>query len=577
MAETVETVQAQQSAAAAANIAPPSPLFESDDKNSSSDDGQYQPDAKERRRATVDIGAFQVSERANMLYTRCYRGRNSHEQRLRIRERADAERAGRESEEIGSIANNNNGINNEEGETDQPSTAVADRRRRSSRIPQIVSDYFGRASVVLSVASNSTSPVTAIVVEEADAVVATKLGFCDRNGKKIAVVMTTLLIILAIVLSIVIVAFRIEDNPPQYQEPTASPTFDSKPTLSTVQDRGFIRCGLNPQLTMIRGFHLDLCRAVASVVLGDADSYEIINTTMGTRWEILNNRGADFLIGGDTHTIEREVWLASAGSGFTFSAPYAYDGMAYAGNATFIECAEKKMRYGICSSLSICVPSDSTPFEYLSSNFPKGFYTTLSSIDEMELMMKNNTCNVVAGTEIQMEMSSIFGPEGLFPSYIIGKKLFTKEPQAIVTRNTDREFSDVVNWVLQALFYGEEQGLTKNATLCSTSKSVTSLAAELNYLNAVYCVGSYKELYHNQEYRGMNGINNGTSMHYPIPFGDLDYAFGVEESESDNFGPRPGSTFSDIIIDTKLNCGVFIQSGNDTESLAIDGLSEDCE
>ena len=58
-----------------------------------------------------------------------------------------------------------------------------------------------------------------------------------------------------------------------------------------------------------------------------------------------------------------------------------------------------------------------------------------------------------------------------------------------VTRNNDREFSDVVNWVLHALFFGEEQGLRQNATECSNSTKVTPVASEseLNYLDAVYC------------------------------------------------------------------------------------------
>ncbi len=581
MAEPVETIKGEQSTAAA-DIAPQSPLFESDHNDSSpDDDDQHQPDTKERRRATIEIGATQVDERANMLYTRCYRGRNSHSQRLRIRERE--EKARRESEESGAIAYKN-GINDGDGETDQSSTA--DRRRRSSTLSQnagdgrrrssiilsqLVPNYFGRASVV-SAASNPDRfvSVTATVVEEADAVVATELGLCERNWKKIAVVMTALLVILSILLSILSVALREEDNLPQYPGPTASPTFDSKPTLSTVQDRGFIRCGLNNQVA-IGSFHLDLCRSVASVVIGDADSYEITPTTFGTRWEILNNRGADLLIGADTHTIEREVRLPSAGSGFTFSAPYYYDGMTYAGNETFIECAERKKRYGICSSLSICVYADGTSLKYVSSYFPRGLYTTTSSTDEMAISMENGTCNVLA-----TEMSLILGSEALM-SYSIGNKQFTKGPHAIVTRNTDQEFSDVVNWVLQALFYGEEQGLTKSATLCAKTTNVTSLASELNYLNAVYCVGSYKDLYYFPGNRGMNRINNGTNMHHPIPFGALDYAFDAKKPNWDDFGQRSGSTFSDIIIDTKLNCGVFVQSGNDTEILAVAGLSEDCK
>eukprot|EP00984_Skeletonema_dohrnii_P020562 scaffold10040_cov128-Skeletonema_dohrnii-CCMP3373.AAC.1 len=548
---TVETVVAQS----AANISmPQSPQFET-----SSDDEQHQPDTKERHTASgthITIGATQVNERANMLYTRQYRGRNRLSQRRRIR----AERARREeAEERGTIANNN-----EDVESNQPSSS--DRRRSS--ISQIVSNYFGRASFRSADDNSDGVVVSAILVEEADVVVATEMGCCEQNWKKIAVVMTTLLVILATLLSLFIVGYSKEKKHPQQPEPTASPTFDSKPTLQTVQERGFIRCGLhNNRLNTSGSFHLNLCRAVASVVVGDADSYEIVPLTLGTRWSILNNRNADLLVDSNTHTIEREVRLASAGSGFTFSVPYNHAGMKYAGDETFIECAENKKRYGICSSLSICVHADSTPLEYVADAFPKAFYTTTSSADETVIMMDNGTCNVVA-----TELSLIFGS-----THHVGDKQFTKEPHAFVTRNTDREFSDVVNWVLQALFYGEEQDLTKNATLCGNTTNVTSVASELNYLNAVYCVGSYKDVYQFPGRRGMNGINNGTKMHYPIPFGDLDYAADVETQDWENFGPRPNSTFSDIIIDGKLNCGVVVQADNDTESVGIVGMSKDCE
>jgi general L-amino acid transport system substrate-binding protein len=406
--------------------------------------------------------------------------------------------------------------------------------------------------------------VSAILVEEADVVVATEIGFCEQNWKRIALVLTALLIILAILLFVFIAEFE-QEKEPQQIEPTASPTFDSsKSTLQTIQERGFIRCGIDTQLTS-GSFYLSLCRAVASVVVGDSNSYEIVPITLGDRFDQLNNRNADFLVGADTHTIEREVRLASAASGFTFSAPYYYDGMVYAGNETFVDCAETTKRYGICSSLSICVFVDSVSFEYLASNFPPDFYSTSSSMDEMILMMANGTCNVVAS-----ELSLILGSKEL--NHGVGNRQFTKQPLSFVTRNNDREFSDVVNWILQALFYGAEQGLTKNSTLCSNSTNVTSVASELNFLDAVYCVGSYTNLHPHS--RGMNRINNGTMMHNPVPFGDLDY---VGNEDMPDFGPRPNSTFSGIIIDGKLSCGVVVQSDNDTESLGIVGMSTDCE
>merc|ERR1719379_3402690 len=79
---------------------------------------------------------------------------------------------------------------------------------------------------------------------------------------------------------------------------------------------------------------------------------------------------------------------------------------------------------------------------------------------------------------------------------ILGNETLTKDPHAIVTRNTDREFSDVVNWVVQALFYGEEQGLTKDMSLCHNYSGLTSThPSELNFLNAVHFVGNYGEIY----------------------------------------------------------------------------------
>ena len=545
---------------------PQSPLFETDDNDDStssqSSEEKKQSHAKERHTASgkpMTIGATQVNERATLLYTRQFRGRNRRSQRVRLR----AERAAREEEEGGTVANNNN----EDGEN-PPSTQD---RRRSSMMTQMVSNYFGRASV-RSAGNISDTVVSAILVEEADVVVATEMGFCERNWIKISVLMTALLVILAILLSVFIFAFEHEEKQEiqiqQLEPPTVSPTFHSKPTLHTIQERGFIRCGLNNQVTTGR-FYLNLCQAVASVVVGDADRYEIVPITLANRWSILNNRSADLLVGADTYTIEREVRLASAASGFTFSAPYIYDGMAYAGNETLRECAEEKKRYGICSGLSICVYVDTTSFEYLASNFPPEFYTTSSSFNETLLMMANGTCNVVAS-----EVSLIFGSGVLMNG--VGGRQFTKEPLAFVTRNNDREFSDVINWILQAAFYGEEQGLTKNATLCSNTTNVTAVASKLNYLNAVYCVGSYENLHHFPD-RGMNRINNGTAMINPIPFGDLDYFVGQETLNWKDFGPRPNSTFADIINDEKLNCGVFVQNDNETESLGIVGMSTDCK
>lgn len=150
-----------------------------------------------------------------------------------------------------------------------------------------------------------------------------------------------------------------------------------------------------------------------------------------------------------------------------------------------------------------------------------------------------------------------------------------------VTRNNDREFSDVVNWVLHALFFGEEQGLRQNATECignGNSTKVTQVASELNYLDAVYCVGSYAELYDFPDYRSMNRINNGTKMLFATPFGDLDFAIS-KDPDLTEFGPQPDSTFAEIMNNGTLNCGIVTETldVNETESEGIVGMSTDCK
>lgn len=334
--------------------APQSPLFEEAD-SSNSDNNNNDDSTKQRQTSSgTAIGATQVNERAVNLYTRQYRGRNRVSQRVRARQ----ERAARREAAAAMAAANNNdeevGTNN----NNTQSTAASETEDRRASLTQMV-----RASVrtVSQRRESVDTVVTATLVEDAEIVMATEMGFCERNWKRIVAIMVVVLAVLALLLGLFVDRYESAIHLEQV-EPTASPTFDSTPTLQTVQERGFIRCGMNYKLTNdTENFRLQLCRAVAAVVVGDANSYELVPITLGTRWDILNKHKVDLLIGADTHTIQREI-----GRGLTFSTPYNYDGIAFAGNKTYRECAEARQRYGECSSLSICVLTNSTSLEFVS-------------------------------------------------------------------------------------------------------------------------------------------------------------------------------------------------------------------
>jgi len=296
-----------------------------------------------------------------------------------------------------------------------------------------------------------------------------------------------------------------------------------------------------------------------------------VNSTYQSRFHQLNNRELDLLLQADTHTLEREVKERSTGVGYTFSSPYYYDGLAFMGNETYVKCAEDQRRYGGCTSLNICVLQDTTGHDVMIQHFPSDFIVVTSSYDEMVQMIRVGRCNVLS--ELRSGLTYLASHEEAKDlGLIVGDKTLSKKPLAIVTRQNDREFSDIINWVMQALFFGEEQGITNNTSLCQDYSATIGLeTSDLNFLNAVYCVGSYSDiiLSNSVRHRGMNQINNGTNgMIYSIPFGEIQYPNAIAND----------TCLCDMRDKGSLKCGVLVPrgfNGNLTSSDKLVGMNID--
>eukprot|EP00581_Thalassiosira_minuscula_P000852 CAMPEP_0183743076 /NCGR_PEP_ID=MMETSP0737-20130205/65031_1 /TAXON_ID=385413 /ORGANISM="Thalassiosira miniscula, Strain CCMP1093" /LENGTH=1112 /DNA_ID=CAMNT_0025978681 /DNA_START=259 /DNA_END=3597 /DNA_ORIENTATION=- len=339
------------------------------------------------------------------------------------------------------------------------------------------------------------------------------------------------------------------------------PNHDHRPTLEVIRAKGHVRCGLDTSTGPLY-YAKNMCRAVASVLFGNPhENFIFLPATMETRFQGLVDRDFDLVIWGITHTMRREIKESFSGSGFTFSSTYTYDGLSYFGNQTFVTCAEEQKRHNECSSLLICVVDLTTHVGFVQSSFPSEFVVVVDVGDFGESLVEslyNGTCNVIAADRSFLWRRVAPQDQARAGEYILGDRIFTKEPLSIVTRNDDREFSDIVNWALHALFYGEEQNIGKNLSLCQSYTDLTSRAAELDFMRAVYCVGNYSNIfYNNTQNRGVNRINNGTGMLYTIPFGDLENLDG----DPVEWGPTPNSTFSKIMEKGSLNCGVIVPNG----------------
>eukprot|EP00579_Thalassiosira_antarctica_P001572 CAMPEP_0201869988 /NCGR_PEP_ID=MMETSP0902-20130614/3284_1 /ASSEMBLY_ACC=CAM_ASM_000551 /TAXON_ID=420261 /ORGANISM="Thalassiosira antarctica, Strain CCMP982" /LENGTH=799 /DNA_ID=CAMNT_0048395557 /DNA_START=157 /DNA_END=2553 /DNA_ORIENTATION=- len=344
--------------------------------------------------------------------------------------------------------------------------------------------------------------------------------------------------------------------------PSFAPTFDPSPTLDIVRSRGELWCGLDPEqnsTTPINyiGFTTDLCRAVASVVLGDPEKYKRIIVTREDQFAKLIGREVDLVLLGKVHTLEREVNEQSTGSGFSFSAPFIITNIVYLGEKAYVECAEGQIRFGdICSNLKICVPEGSLAIEVVSPAFPSSFFESVTSVNELDEMLNDGTCNVVVYDIYSLMQSPSIYNAVQSGKYVFSNNTLTNEPLSITTRNVDPQWSDIAEGVVWGILQGWEDNVTQDLSLCPLSSSNN----QLSFMNAPICVGNYAEIHGRYlptaflPGRSNNTIHGSEGAIHSPRFGDLN-------CPSCNDALKSG-TLEEIYQRKKLNCGVVDDSEN---------------
>src|SRR5215470_7159359 len=104
-------------------------------------------------------------------------------------------------------------------------------------------------------------------------------------------------------------------------------------TLETVKARGKLVCAANGNRAGFsaldsqgqwKGMDVEVCRALAAAVLGDARKVEFLTTTTQTRFTVLQTGEVDVTAANATWTLTRDAKL-----GIDFVAPTFYDGQGF--------------------------------------------------------------------------------------------------------------------------------------------------------------------------------------------------------------------------------------------------------
>lgn len=232
--------------------------------------------------------------------------------------------------------------------------------------------------------------------------------------------------------------------------------------LDAVMERGELICGVNTGLAGFSipdsegawtGLDVDVCRAVAAALFGDADAVNFVPLSAQQRFTALQSGEIDVLSRNTTWTLTRDASLGINFTGVTY-----YDGQGFMVPSAI----------GVSSALeldgaTVCVQSGTTTelnlTDYFRANGMEFQPVVIESFDESKTAFFAGQCDVY--TTDASGLASIRAIDAENPDdYLILPEIISKEPLGPAVRQGDDQFFNIVKWVVFALLEAEELGIT---------------------------------------------------------------------------------------------------------------------
>jgi general L-amino acid transport system substrate-binding protein len=320
----------------------------------------------------------------------------------------------------------------------------------------------------------------------------------------------------------------------------ATPAFaQQQSTLDAVKSKGFVQCGVNTGVAgfsapdskgVYRGIDVDLCRAVAAAVFGDANKVRYTPLTAQQRFTALQSGEVDVLARNTTWTITRDTSL-----GLNFVGVNYYDGQGFMVHRKLNVKSAKQL-----NGATVCVqPGTTTELnlaDYFRSNKMTFKPVVIEKLDEVLNAYFAGRCDVYTTDHsglISTRATRAPKPE----EHVILPEIISKEPLGPAVRHGDDRWFDVVKWSMFAMLEAEEMGLstkTIDKEASSTNPNVQRFVGATGDIgkmlgldnkwafNIIKQVGNYGESFDNNLKplgfeRGLNRLWNQGGLMYAPP------------------------------------------------------------
>ena len=232
-------------------------------------------------------------------------------------------------------------------------------------------------------------------------------------------------------------------------------------TLDNVKAAGRLKCGVNTGLAgfgapndqgVWSGLDVDVCRAVAAAVFGDATKVEYKPLNAEQRFTALQTNEIDMLARNATWTLSRNTQL-----GLDFVAVNFYDGQGFMVKKELGVTSAKQLK-----GATVCVTEGTTTEKNL-GDFDKKYNLGIQPVkfkegDQARSAYDDGRCDSYTddSSSLAAERTGLKDPS----DSIILPEIISKEPLAPVVRNGDSGWGDIVRWSYFAMVIGEERGIT---------------------------------------------------------------------------------------------------------------------
>jgi len=243
--------------------------------------------------------------------------------------------------------------------------------------------------------------------------------------------------------------------------------------LKTVQERGYVICGVNAGLPGFSaqdengnwsGLDVDFCKAIAAGIFGDSSKVEFVGLNASQRFPTLASGNIDVLARNTTWTISRDVNLM-----FEFAGVNYYDGQGFL-IPTDLEIKSATELNGAFVCITKETTSELNLNDYFAENNMAYKPIYVEGNNDAKAKLFNGECDVFT-TDASGLASARAGAENP-DDWMVLPEIISKEPLGPLVRQGDQEWEDVVRWTHFIMVNAEEAGITMyNVDMMLTAKS----------------------------------------------------------------------------------------------------------